>query len=1623
MDVKKNIGREQLVTILKSVSADKLDSERAAEFLNFIVDAMHFYPDADYLSRPVEEIFFNIYGLFQFAENSAREGSANQARLKAFNPQPEVDGWASPQTVIYINQRDMPFLVDSLRMALNRRGLNIFTLQSNPVWVLRDASGQLVAINKSYIEGAQREAFINIEVDIHRDSELAELQRDLLLVLDDVQTVVDDFEPMRARAGELIEELTSSAAHVPEVSESLEFLRWIYNGYFTFLGCAEFDLVEGNSEMYLHEQTDSRLGLLDKYGGDTRAEAIQKLSPGVVALYQGDNILTFTKSSRRSRVHRDVYSDYLVVKRFNDRQEPIGEVRFLGLYTSQFYSYSPRRIPILREKVNWVMDNCGFEKNSHDGKTLQTILDFHPRDELFHLSREELADTAIGIWQIQERRVIKVFMHADPFDKFVSCIVYLPRESFNTASRIKIQQAIGAELDAEESEFATHFLPESVLVRIYVVYQLRSTKYLQVECEQLESLVANITRNWSDGFAEEAVVYWGERDGCALGRQFQRAFPAAYLELYSPLQAIEDVLLIDELEDVRELGIAFNSLDNSLDGEKNNFLQLKLFHWDSPLELSDMIPMLENLGFRVMVEHPYLIKPEAGNQIWLQDFRLTFSLDVNVDVSAVQGSFKDALRVVWQGEAENDSFNRLVIGARLDWRAVAMLRLYARYLKQLGIAYSQEFIADTLSRHLDITRNLVALFKSYFDPRYAGEKSRSDRSVGLSKKILQALDKVENISEDIVLRSYLDIVEATLRTNFFQTFEDGSSKPYISVKLQSAKIPLAPKPRPEYEIFVYSPRVEGVHLRGGKVARGGLRWSDRLEDYRTEVLGLVKAQQVKNAVIVPTGAKGGFVAKQANMAAGREAWLQEGISSYMLYVQALLDISDNLIEGEIVTPPDILCRDGDDPYLVVAADKGTATFSDIANEISEANNFWLGDAFASGGGNGYDHKAMGITARGAWVAVQRHFREIGVDIQREDFTVVGIGDMGGDVFGNGMLLSEHIQLVAAFNHLHIFVDPNPDSAATFVERKRLFETPRSTWNDFDKSLLSKGAAVYSRAAKSLQLTAEIMARFDIEQDKVTPTELITAILKSSVDLIWNGGIGTYIKASSESDAEVGDRANDSLRINGRELRCKVFGEGGNLGMTQRGRIEYCLRGGICNSDFIDNAAGVDCSDHEVNIKILLNKKVREGAMTVEQRNSFLASMTDEVAELVLHNNSRQTQAISLAMHRSQQQYAEYQRFMLWLESNGRLDRELEFLPSDEQINDRLSRGQPVWTRPELAVLVCYSKVMLKETLLEANLLDDPVLAESVNGAFPASLVDQYPADIVEHQLRPEIAATQLANDMVDRVGFTFFFRQMESTGASAGDIIRAFTISLNILGIDKLWQQIEANEDSLTASVQLDLLHILMRLVRRSTRWLLRNRRLNLHCNEMIQAMSEPMQLVLNKLPDLHESEWIKLWSDEKVRLMGCGVKEPLASTLAAADSMFFSVGTVDMALRLQRPVEVVARLAFKLGEDLSLDWFMAQIVALQPQDRWEDLARESFVDDLESQRRQLTACLLEGHNSEDIEQLFADWQIQQSQLIARWKSMVAELRRGSVPDFAMVSVALRELLDLVQASVDAARS
>ena len=1611
MDVSKEHRRQKLIDGLLSIARTVLKEQEQIQFDSFAVNALHFYPDAEYLERPMEDIFWSVWGLCCFAQTFSTK-TAREGKVHVFAPTQQVDGWTSEYTTIYVDHRDMPFLVDSLRMALNRRGLNIFTLQSNPVWILRNPAGELQEISSSYVPDSESEALMTIEVDLLTKTESMDLHRELVSVLDDVSAVVDDHGAMLARVEELIRELKENAPPVDQLNESIAFLEWIYSGFFVFTGTAEFALDNISDKAYLSEVSENSFGLLRKYQGDLRQQSVDQLSDGVKALYEDDQVLAVTKSSKRSTVHRDSYSDYIVVKRFNSAGAAVGEVRFMGLYTSQFYSYSPRRIPILREKVNWVMQNSGLNAGSHDGKALQAILDTHPRDELLLVGRDVLAETTIGIWQIYDRRAVKVFMHTDAFDKFVSCLVYLPREIFSTELRDRLEMQIGAKLGATEQEVGIQFVPDSVLVRIYLVYKIDNQDYLQVTSEQLQSLVEASVRDWRSDFNFHALRELGKAEGSALVRRMQSAFSEAYKEVFTPQQALQHVALLSKLRSTDDLAV--DLLDDQ--DSTNQEFALLLFHLGSPLALSDMIPMLENLGFSVRMERPFQIRSETGDVVWMQDFNLTFNIDVDVDVSAVKNSFKDALLRVWRGEAENDSFNRLVVGARLDWRSVAMLRLYARYLKQIGVPFSQDFIADTLSRHLDITRNLVALFKAYFDPRYASE-SRSERIQGLIKNVQLGLNAIANLNEDNIIRGYLQLIQATQRTNFFQVDTHGEFKSYTSIKLCTQQVEIAPEPRPAYEIFVYSARFEGVHLRGGKVARGGLRWSDRLEDYRTEVLGLVKAQQVKNAVIVPTGAKGGFVAKKIGASFSREAAMQEGVACYQLYIQALLDITDNLIDGQIAPPKDVIRRDADDPYLVVAADKGTATFSDIANKISDTNEFWLGDAFASGGGNGYDHKGMGITARGAWVAVQRHFYELGVDTQSENISVIGVGDMGGDVFGNGMLLSEHIQLLAAFNHLHIFVDPNPTAAASFLERKRLFQTPRCTWDDYDKSLLSSGGAVFSRASKSLSLAPEIMQRFSIPERDVTPNQLINYLLKAQVDLIWNGGIGTYVKASTESHADVGDRANDNLRVDGGELQCRVFGEGGNLGMTQKGRVEYSHGGGRCNSDFIDNAAGVDCSDHEVNIKILLNPQIASGNLSVSDRNTLLSEMTDEVADLVLENNKRQTQSISLAEVKSKQHHSEYQRFLVSLEEAGKLDRDLEHLPSDEQLIDRINRQQPSWTRPELAVLICYSKVVLKEALTDTDLLSDPWLAQEVSNYFPSKLMSRFGDSVKDHPLANDIAVNQLVNDIVNRVGFTFFFRQAESTGASVADVVKAYTVVCQVLGIKSLWQQIESHSPRLSSETELEMLHLLVRLTRRATRWILRNHRLNLDCDSLISQYAEPVEIFLSELPILQKEQWKGLWRKESDDIVALGVDSALSERLACSDSMFISMGVVNIALSLRVSVQQVADVYFTLGEYLSLDWFMAAIVELQPENRWQDLARETYVDDLESQRRRLTAalCRLEISQAGPME----IWQQQQSDMIRRWHLMVADLRNSPNPDFAMISVALKELLNLVMASVD----
>jgi len=1297
-------------------------------------------------------------------------------------------------------------------------------------------------------------------------------------------------------------------------------------------------------------------------------------------------------------------------------REVVGQHRFLGLYTASVYSINPRFIPILRRKVQRIMELSDLDWAEHEARELVRVLEGFPRDELFQSDIGQLCETANAVNRIQERRQTRLFVRKDVHGKFVSCLVYIPRDRYTTEQREKIEQILTEAFHAEESEFTTHF-SESILVRCHFVLRVDPSRPLVFDAAEIEGQIVQATLAWEDRLRLRLVEEFGEEIGERYVRDLGPGFPPGYRDDFDPRVAVLDIRKILDLMSGEELAMSLYRLVE----EDTDRLRLRLYHRGESLPLSDVLPILENLGLRVVTERPYGVRARDGQYYWIQDFGLIYCLSHDIVMDEVKDEFEDAFARIWFGETESDSFNRLLIGTRLSWREIALLRAYARYLRQICFPFSTEYIAETMANHLHITAGIVELFLTRFSPVFDGDEEwRTEREVAVEKKIVDSLEAVENLGEDRIIRQFVSVIKATLRTNFFQQGEGGNLKPYFSLKLRPAEIPDIPRPVPMFEIFVYSPRMEGVHLRGGKVARGGLRWSDRLEDFRPEVLGLVKAQQVKNTVIVPVGAKGGFVAKRLRPDMSRDEVQEEGIACYRMLVRGLLDITDNRSETGIIRPEHVVAKDEDDPYLVVAADKGTATFSDIANAISAEYDFWLGDAFASGGSAGYDHKKIGITARGAWVSVQRHFREMGVDVQASDFTVVGIGDMSGDVFGNGMLLSKHIRLVAAFDHRHIFVDPEPDAAASFAERERLFAMPRSSWWDYNRELISAGGGVFSRAAKSVSISAEMKGRFDIEVDHLTPNELITYILEAPVDLLWNGGIGTYVKSSEESHPDVGDKTNDAVRVDARDLRCKVIGEGGNLGITQLGRIEFCLAGGRSNTDFVDNAGGVDCSDHEVNIKILLNAVVARGDLTQKHRNNLLEEMTESVAELVLENIYRQTQAISLAEFQAVERSGEYRRFIRTLESGGHLDRALEFIPPDEELAERRIQGKAL-TRPELCLIISYTKAILKEELFESELGDDPYLLDAVKTAFPPRLAQEYEEEIFGHRLRREIMATQIANDMVNRMGLNFVLRQRKATGVETADVARAYIAVLELFHLRALWEEVEALDHRISTGQQMEILLHLIRLVKRATRWMLRNRRHQLSPSLLVGEFRAGMDELLNVSSDIFRGRMADQFQAIYDRYVEAGIDPGLAELLARSSQAYAVLGIVQVSLEIGVPVLEVAKFFFTVGERLELDWFIEQILASKIESEWQALARDTFLEDLEWQHRTLTMGALR-HRREDDNLLaaIAAWEKHEAPLLRRWQEMLAELHATEVPDFSMFAVANRELLDLAQSSIRA---
>ncbi|MDO6745733.1 NAD-glutamate dehydrogenase [Gilvimarinus sp. 1_MG-2023] len=1550
------------------------------------------FPAEDFIDRPSSDISGCLLWLWSLLQGEV----ANLPIVQVVNPELDSWGWSSPHTVIAVRQMDMPFLVDSIRLELAHRHIPIFSVKSTPYVPVRQG-GQLVEILPVQSRQHTAEAMVYLEVGKLTDARsIREAVLALNEVLGQIQKVVTDFLPLKQAMLDSADELgqVSHALACNDVTEAQKFLHWLTNDHFTFLGFTEFNLENRQGKDVLVEDRHQRVGLFDD-NSKTKIKILDDAHPGVSRFYLSPASIAFSKSPRRSRIHRSAYPDYVVVKRYNPEGKVIGECRFLGLYTSSVYSESPSAIPLLREKISYLYERMGLTPWSHEGKALEQIVETFPRDELFQSSAAELYETVRGILEINERYKVKLFLRRDRFAKFVSCLLYVPRDLFSTQIRLRVQQLIGEKVGACDEQFNT-FFSESLLARVHLVFRLKDKQMPEVDTLALEQEIEAMVRSWQDALLSELYHHHTEEQARYLAKLYDTNFSAAYQEAFTVQHAASDIAILESMEQ-ETLWLEV------IPGSESSGIRLKLYRQGMPLALSDIIPLLEDFGLRVLSEHPFKLLNKNKKVIWLHDFELQRAESAEPLTNAGFANLKQAIIAVWEKKSESDSFNQLVVEAGLDWRMISVFRAYANYMQQTLFNSSIEHIAEALVNQRFIVMCLVKLFNALFSP----ENNNSKLAEEQLQAIDDALENVPSLIEDRIIRQYVALMNATVRTNYFQS----DTLDYLAFKLMPRQLNNIPEPKPMFEIFVYSGRFEGLHLRGGKVARGGLRWSDRYQDYRTEVLGLVKAQQVKNAVIVPSGAKGGFVCKQV-AGLSREEKFAEGKACYRQFIQALLSISDNVIDDQVVLPNQVVCKDEPDPYLVVAADKGTATFSDLANSVAQEADFWLGDAFASGGSQGYDHKAMGITAKGAWVCVQRHFKELSVDVQNDPITVVGIGDMGGDVFGNGMLCSESIQLVAAFNHLHIFIDPQPDASASFAERQRLFNAAGSQWSDYDESLISAGGGVFDRSAKSISLTAEARSALGIDASRLTPAELINHILRAPVDLIWNGGIGTYVKAEAESHAEVGDKANDAVRINGNDLRCKVFGEGGNLGMTQLGRIEFALAGGACNTDFIDNSAGVDCSDHEVNIKISLSQLIKADELGEASRNALLVEMTDEVSSDVLLNNYRQSQAISLASGDSLARTAEIVRFIHCLEAAGRLDRALEFLPDDEKIAQRQAAGKGL-VRPEISVLISYAKVGLKEDLATPTITQDPVLAKLCLQAFPATMQSRFPKVLMDHPLVSEIVATQLANDIVNTQGFTFVQRMIDATGSTTAEVARAYFLATTVAGVKALWRAIEDLGFSVEDSVQQQLLQQLMRRVRRMTRWFLRNRRGNLDLTCELQNFSDGLVGVQQSLVNHLGGEVVRDWQDNIDILVSQGVPESLCQKVLSPGYLYSGMGILDVADQSKQPVEKIVEIYAGLVACLHLNGFAQLLSDARVENDWQAMAREAYMDDLESQVRNITQSLAGIDQSPQV--IVEQWAQSHQSLLDRWLSMVKQTQTAGMTDYAMFSVALRELLDLAQ--------
>jgi glutamate dehydrogenase len=1560
-------------------------------------------PPRDLLGESADDLCGAALALWAFAA----ERHPGTAKVRVYQPTLERDGWTCLHTIVEAVNDDMPYLVDSMCAYLNAPDREVKLIVHPVVHVTRDPAGRRTALLEAAPRppAALRESVIQIRLSEQPPETWPAIRAGLEAVLASVRRAMDDQAALRERLRGLADTLEREPDALPaaERSAAAGFLRWLDDNHFVPLGYRETTFEGTGPQARARIEVGASLGLL-RDEQFTLFDGIQRLPTLPEAARRAllkPEALRVAKASRRSPVHRPVPLDVVSLPRLDAQGKVVGERAIIGLFPLSVYALSPRQIPFLQPKVEAVLARAGVPLDGHRGKQLLHILETYPRDELFQVDADELFELAVGMLDLQDRSRVALFTRRDPLGRFISCIVYAPRDRYDSDLRRRFGRVLEEAYGGTLSSFTTS--SGDALARVHFLVQLGTDGAPQVEDQVVEERLQQTARSWVERMQEALLARAPRSEAMARYRRFAQAFGAAYQDRNDPTVAAEDTLHVEE---ALVQGLALH-LDRAADAPANS-LRFKVYFTGRAAPLSTVLPMLENLGVTVQEEIPNDVRPGGTDAVVrIREFDIQTADGRDLDVEQLRPRFLEAFAAVWTGEAENDGFNRLVVCAGLDAREVTILRAYCKYLRQVGIPFSQTYMEATLARNATIARGLIDLFQLRFDP--ARESGRAATTRTQAEKVRALLDAVTNLDEDRILRRFLNAIESTLRTNAYQTAPHGGRKPYISFKLDSKRVEELPLPKPFREIWVYSTRFEAIHLRGGKVARGGLRWSDRREDFRTEILGLMKAQMVKNAVIVPVGSKGGFVLKQAPE--GREELQAEAVRCYKSFLSGLLDITDNLDGQRVVPPPAVVRHDEDDPYLVVAADKGTATFSDHANSVSAAYGFWLDDAFASGGSAGYDHKAIAITARGGWEAVKRHFREMGKDIQSQDTTCVGVGDMSGDVFGNAMLLSRHLRLLAAFDHRHVFVDPTPDAATSFVERQRLFALPRSSWADYDRAKISKGGGVFDRKAKQIPVSPEMRALFGLPGETVSPTDLMRAILKAEVELLWLGGIGTYVKASTESHADVGDRANEALRLDAAEVRAKVVGEGANLGLTQRGRIELALLGGRLNTDAIDNSGGVDCSDHEVNIKILLGDVEKAGLLDRTQRNTLLKQMTEEVSALVLRDNYLQTQAISVTHALSARLLDRIGRFMQTLEAEGKLHRRIEALPDGATLKARRGIGL---TRPELCVLLAYAKIDLYDDLLRSDLPDDPAMAPDLTRYFPAVLSERYPDAVGRHRLKREIIATCLTNQIVNRVGISFVHEVSEKTGATPADVARAFVVVREAFDLPRLWRAVEALDGKVAASQQATMLAEAGRMVERATVWILRETPRPISIEALTTTYRADLAEAARGLPTVLGGVARRELDRRSAALVQAGVPAPLATEAASLPMLASALDLARLARELGVPVAHAARGYFAIGERFGFDWLRHTAAALPADSAWDKQAVTAVVDDLYAHQAALTRTVLAGApGSASVADALERWIGSRGALVERADGLLGELQAGDAPNLAMLAVANRGLKTL----------